>query len=173
MADRWRGRAAGLAAGLLLAAAFGLALTAAADRSAEDRRLAVTDAHGAVLASLPLPGDGRFTLHYRNSLYRSTAEERFAVTPERQLALEQLAADELAVLDEYYGALETQRAAGGDTRQYVGRPALRVVLDELTIAATDRGRRTLDVPGHPPLELWRLVTDSDPSVTLRVEGAVP
>jgi hypothetical protein len=172
MPDRWRGRAAGLAAGVLLTGAFGLLLPATTAGPAEER-LVLTDATGARLAAVPLPPDGRFTLRYRNSLYRSTAEERFGVSPTGELVLQELAADELAVLDEYYVAVDTVPAPRGDSRQYVGRPALGVVLDELTLAATDRGRRTLLVEDRSAVDLWRFVTDTEPSVTLRVERGAP
>jgi hypothetical protein len=169
MPDRWRGRAAGLAGGLLVAAAFSVGLTTG-DGPTTGLRLLLTDADGGRLAAVELPADGRFTLRYRNSLYDSTAEERFRVS-DGKLFLEELAADELAVLDEYHAALDTRPAPSGDPRGHVGRPALRVVLDELTVAATDRGRRTLLVHGGAALQLWHLVDDGDPSVTLRVEGA--
>ena len=166
---RWRGRAAGLAAALLVVGAFALLLTADGQAAAPALRLVLTDGDGRRLAAVELPADGRFTLRYRNSLYDSIAEERFSVNADGELVLEQLAADEPAVLAEYYAALDTRRAASGDARRHVGRPALAVVLEELTLAATDRGRRTLLVDGQAPVQLWRFVHDAHPSVTLRVE----
>jgi len=175
MRDRWRGRAAGPAAGLLLLAVGALVATGvAASRPPNVQpRLVVIASDGTRLAEMPLRGEGRLTLRYRNSVYRSLAEERFVITSSGELSLEGLAADELAVLDEYYGALDTVPAPAGDARRYVGAPAYAVVLDELTLAATDLGQRTLLLPGERPLELWQLVTDADPSVTLRVERAGP
>jgi hypothetical protein len=158
-------------AGVLLASAVALATGPAEEREG-DPRLVLSDSAGARLAELALEREA-ITLRYRNSVYRSLAEERFVVTPAGELRLVELAADELAVLDEYYRALDPVAASAGDPRRYVGRPAREVVLDELTLAATDLGQRTLLVPGTPPLALWRLVSDADPSVTLRIGRAGP
>jgi hypothetical protein len=48
-------------------------------------------------------------------------------------------------------------------------PTEPVVLEALSIAATDLGERTVHVPGKPPLELWRLVEDKHPFVVLDIE----
>ena len=158
--DRWRGRhAAGLA---LLVAATLSASTATA--TAETSRLVVM-VDGARVASLALPADGRFALRYRNSVYRSLAEERFVANGGR-MRLVELAADELAVLDEYYAA--TAITEDETTRAFRGGPAYPLSLTSLTVAATDLGARTLLV-GDAELALYRLVDDTSPMVILVVE----
>jgi hypothetical protein len=132
--------------------------------------LAVRDASGTVLAGIPLP-DASFTLRYRNSVYESLAEERFVVEGDRML-LRELAADERAVLEEYYSIDGAARPGGpADARPWTARPADHVSLRELAIAATDLGQRALLVEGSPPLDLWRLVEDRRPTVVLGVEPA--
>jgi hypothetical protein len=115
-----------------------------------------------VIARVALPESGEFALRYRNSLYRSIAEERFNVTDDGRIMLTALAADELAVLEEYYAIDEPAIEAGGGARQWVAPPAQTVELRSLRVAA-------LLVKGHPPMELWRFVDDADPSVLLEVE----
>ena len=44
----------------------------------------------------------RFAVSYRNSIYGTMAEERYAVLPDRRYRLVEIAADQLAVLEEYY-----------------------------------------------------------------------
>jgi hypothetical protein len=132
--------------------------------------LTVRDGDGAVLARIPLPADQGFTLRYRNSLYGTLAEERFVVAEHGQMRLVELAADQLAVLEEYYAVTHATRAPRGSRRAWVAGPATAVELDELSIAATDLGERTLLVAGRSPLPLWQLVED-DPTVVLQVEGA--
>ena len=56
---------------------------------------------GGVLASMPLAG-ARFAVSYRNSIYGTMAEERYAVLPDGRYRLVEIAADQLAVLEEYY-----------------------------------------------------------------------
>ena len=149
------------------AAAAGLA----AEEDAAARLIVVRDQDGDVLASMPLRGE-RFAVSYRNSLYGTMAEERYRVLPDRRYRLVEIAADQLAVLEEYYAVPGAPRpAAEPDRREWVappdpGRPA---VLDALSIAATDLGERTVHVPGEPPLELWRLVEDEHPFVVLHIE----
>lgn len=157
--DRWRGRrTAGLALLTLLL------LTASTATAAERPARIVVLVEGEAVASLLLPEDGRFALRYRNSVYRSTAEERF-VADGGMLRLVELATDELAVLDEYYTA--TRITADRAGRAYRGGPAYPLAVPSLTVAATDRGERTL-VVGGAELALWRLVDDAAPSVTLVV-----
>src|SRR5918992_3605763 len=96
MPNRWRGRIAGLA---ILAALGPLTLTAGAAHA--DPILVVRGPDDRVLAELRLP-DRTFSLRYRNSLYRSLAEEHFVVDDAGRIGLAGLAADELAVLEEYY-----------------------------------------------------------------------
>lgn len=159
--DRWRGRRT---AGLALLTLLLLTASSAAAAIRPARIVVIVDAHA--VASLPLPADGHVALRYRNSVYRSIAEERF-VADGGMLRLVELAADELAVLDEYYSA--THIAADGDGRAFRGSPAYPLAVPSLTIAATDLGERTLIV-GDAELALWRLVDDAAPSVTLRVES---
>jgi hypothetical protein len=126
---------------------------------------------GEVLASLPLHG-GHFAVSYRNSIYGTLAEERYAVLPDGRFRLAEIAADQLAVLEEYYAVPGApRRAAPPDRRQWAvpPDPERPTVLGTLSVAATDLGERTLHVPGEPPLELWRLVGDADPFVVLEIE----
>ena len=163
MIRRWRGRSAGL---VILAL---LLLPSASAAEGPEAVLVVRGPDGSILASLPLADNG-FTLRYRNSLYRSTAEETFSVGPEGMIELRSLAADELAVLEEYYAIDEPARASPLGARAWTAEPARPVVLASLNVAATDLGRRTLLVDCQPPLELWRLVRDESPSVHLAVAG---
>jgi hypothetical protein len=126
---------------------------------------------GDMLASLPLRGE-RFAVSYRNSIYGTLAEERYGILPDGRYRLIEIAADQLAVLEEYYAVPGApRRAADPDRREWVappdpGRP---VVFEALSMAATDLGERTVHVPGEPPLELWRLVEDRHPFVALHIE----
>ena len=161
MPTRWRGRIAGL---VILATLGPLTLTAAAARA--DPTLVVRGPDDSVLAELRLP-DGSFTLRYRNSLYRSLAEEHFVVDAAGRIELVGLAADELAVLEEYYAIdRPAWRAAGDAARSWRADPAREVTIDTLIVAGTDLGQRTLLVDGAAPLALWRLVEDGSPSVEL-------
>jgi hypothetical protein len=128
----------------------------------------VRDGGGAVLTRVPLPGDS-FAVSYRNSLYGTVAEERYRVQDGGRFGLVELAADQLAVLEEYYAVPGPVHAApGGDRRSWVAEPADHPVFPELAIAATALGERTLHVPGHPPVALAPLVT-GDVTVVLDVE----
>jgi hypothetical protein len=166
MTDRWRGRAGGLAIPVLLAATA-LMVALPGVRGADGPVLLVRLPDDRVVAEVPLPY-GEFALRYRNSLYRSTAEERFAIDTQGRLVLVGLAADELAVLEEYYAIAEPAERTPGDSCAWRAVPGNDVMLGELIVAATDLGRRTLLVDGRRPLELWRLVDDGSPSVTLEV-----
>jgi hypothetical protein len=163
--DRWRGRAGGLTI-----VAFGLALLgAAATVVGSGPALVVRGPDGSTLARVELPADGSFALRYRNSLYGSLVEERF-VTVDGRMRLARLAADELAVLEEYYAIdRPAQRGPAAGTRAWEAEPALAVEEDAILIAASDIGERTLLVDGAPALELWRLVEDAAPSVRLEVD----
>ena len=126
---------------------------------------------GDVLATAPLPGN-RFAVSYRNSIYGTLAEERYLVLPDGRYRLVEIAADQLAVLEEYYAVPGApRRAAKPDRREWVAPPdpARPVIFEGLSIAATDLGERTLHVPGEPQLELWRLVEDGNPFVALDIE----
>lgn len=135
-----------------------------------DVSISITD-DGGELVSVPLTGTG-FSVSYRNSLYGTVAEERYTLGPDGTFVLDQIAADQLAVLEEYYAVPGVPSAAGdGDRRAWVVEPdpARPAVFEELSIAATDLGRRTLHVQGAPPLELWSLVDDDDPFVQLHLK----
>src|SRR5688500_19017444 len=149
MPNRWRGRIAGLA---ILAALGPLTLTAGATDA--DPTLVVRGPDDGVLAEVRLP-DGAFTLRYRNSVYRSLAEEHYIVDALGRIELVGLAADELAVLEEYY-AIESPawRAGHGADRVWRADPARRVTIESLIVAGTDLGQRTLLVGGEVPLALW-------------------
>ena len=123
------------------------------------------------LASVPLTGTG-FSVSYRNSLYGTRAEERYTLGPDGTFVLDQIAADQLAVLEEYYAVPGVPSAAAeSDRREWVVEPdpARPAVFEELSIAATDLGQRTLHVDGAPPLELWSLVDDNNPFVELHLK----
>jgi hypothetical protein len=154
-----------------LAVGAGAVGTARSGETGRDRRaVVVTDAGGDVLARVALPAD-RFAVRYRNSLYGTLAEERYTVASGR-FTLHELAADQLAVLEEYYAVPGPPRPAPeGDRRAFVAapHPERSPTFDELSIAATDLGERTLLVPGSDPVELWRLV-DDEPTVVLQVDG---
>ena len=124
-----------------------------------------------VLARVPLAGD-TFAVGYRNSLYGTFAEERYTVGVDGTYRLEQIAADQLAVLEEYYAVPDPPVAAGdGDRRAWVvpANPARPAEFTRLSLAATNLGQRTLYVPGAPPLALWTLVGDTNPFIVLNLE----
>lgn len=158
-----------------VAAALGLVLVGLAGAcgagpgdAAAVRAVTVREAGGTVLAQVPLPA-GVFAVSYRNSLYGTLAEERYRVHADGRFGLVELAADQLAVLEEYYGVPGPVHAAPtGDRRSWVARPARAPVFTALSIAATELGERTLHVPGHEPVALPPL-TSSGPIVVLDVE----
>ena len=145
----------------------------AAEANEAVRTLVIRGHDGDVLARLPLDA-GSFAVSYRNSLYGTVAEERYAVLPDGRYRLVEIAADQLAVLEEYYSLPDAPRpAAASDRRRWVARPDPErpVVVGELSIAATDLGQRTVHVAGEAPVELWRLVEDENPVVVLHIEEA--
>ena len=172
MPARWT-----LAAVVLALVAAGGAGALAAERrfvASDPAQLAlvVTSAEGDVLSRIPLR-DERFVVSYRNSIYGTLAEERYVVEPDGRFRLVQLAADQLAVLEEYYAvAGAPRRSSPDDRRVFVVEPDpdRAPVFRNLSIAATDLGERTLLVAGSAPVELWRLVGD-DPTTVLHVEEA--
>ncbi|MGI8658200.1 MAG: hypothetical protein ACR2K4_05435 [Candidatus Limnocylindria bacterium] len=166
MQAQWRGRIAVLAIGLAIIAILGMAGATGLGRSGP--ALLISRPDGALLARVPLPPDGSFSLRYRNSLYGSLAEERFVIGDAGRLDLVELQADELAVLEEYYAIDEA--AVPSDGRSWAAPPAHRPTIHRLRVAATDLGERTLLVAGREPLELWRLVDDAEPSVILELDG---
>lgn len=165
MTDRWRGRRlAGLATVVLAAAALSGSVAAS---TAAPRWVVVRDAAGVELARAALPPDGAFSLRYRNSLYGSIAEERFRAAGDH-LDLVGLAAEELAVLEEYYGAVgATRTRAGLPWRIAVERPSVPL---PLRVQATALGERTLLTSGDP-IGLWQLVAGHPSTlVVLTIEG---
>lgn len=136
----------------------------------------VRDGDGALLTQVPLAARS-FAVSYRNSVYGTLAEERYRVEPGGRFGLVELAADQLAVLEEYYAVPGPVRAApDGDRRNWVAQPGDRPVFTDLSIAATTLGERTLLVPGHPPVPLAPLVATNvatnvtaDVTVVLDVE----
>lgn len=166
MLNGWRGRAIGLAivAGLLAGSAPERAAGVAEPPPAW--QLVVRDADGEPVLDLLLP-DGRFALRYRNSVYGTPAEEHFVIVDGR-IVLDELRADDPAVLAEYYAVAERPRPFGNAWR---ARPAAALRIGALTVAATDHGERTLVIRGHPPMPLWPLVGDGPPGLTLTVRPA--
>jgi hypothetical protein len=126
---------------------------------------------GDLIARVPLSGD-TFAVGYRNSVYTTLAEERYRVLSDGRFELIELAAEQTAVLEEYYAVPGPPRAAGpGDRLPYVvdPDPSRPAVFDDLRIAATDLGERTLFVPGHAPVPIWERVVTDDPTVILDIE----
>jgi hypothetical protein len=155
------------AAGLCLAAV--LAALAAGE---EDKPAVVArDEGGRELVRFALPRDGRFALAYRNSVYGVAAEERFAARGDESFALVELAADRVAVLEEYYG-VDGRPVASGEGERSAPRYRYRVrsppEFRELRVFATELGQRTL-VVGSTRAELSRLVPDGD-VVVIAVES---
>jgi hypothetical protein len=160
-------RMTGLAAAVLLTVAAAGALTTARDDDA--RWVVVRDASGAELARTALPPSQEFALRYRNSVYGSLAEERFAVMGDH-VRLVELGADERAVLEEYYAAAGSVRGATGGRAWSVAveRPLIAM---PLRVQATALGQRML-LTEIGEVSLWRLVAGRDDTlVVLSVEGS--
>lgn len=148
-----------------------VAATTAGLAGDDGRAVVVRTPDGEVVASVPLTGD-RFAVSYRNSVYTTLAEERYRVLSDGRFELVELAADQVAVLEEYYAVPGAPRPAPpGDRRHHVAEPdpARPAVFDVLNIAATDLGERTLHTPGTDPVPIWRLLTREDPTVLLEIE----
>jgi hypothetical protein len=127
---------------------------------AQGPTVTVRDSGGALLTQVPLPA-GAFAVSYRNSVYGTVAEERYRVQDGGRFGLVELAADQLAVLEEYYAVPGPAREAPDfDRRHWLAEPGTRPVFSDLSSAATARGERTLHVPGHPPVPLAPLVDSS-------------
>lgn len=172
--DRWRGRG-GPATAAIFAAAVILAVGVVGARPelaalGEPRRalqLVVRATDESVLLSVALP-DYRFALRYRNSVYGSVAEERFTINGQGQMVLVEVAADDPAVLDEYYQAGRPTATVEGDARPWRAVPAAPLLLDQLPLAATPHGRRTLIVDDEA-FPLWPLAEGGAPTLLLRAE----
>jgi hypothetical protein len=106
------------------------------------------DHGGGVVARAALPGDGRFALAYRHSVYRAPAEERF-IARDGGFVLDSIASPNAAVLDYY--ELEGQRTREGGW--WVLRPEHQARFETMPLAATRRGQRTL-VAGGSRLPLY-------------------
>jgi hypothetical protein len=150
---------------LVIALACGVIAGSAA--AAPQQRIVVTDDDGRVLARLTLGERRAFSLRYRNSLYGTLAEERFTVDGQR-FRLDELAAEQLAVLEEYYAVSEAPVLV---TDWWSAPPAYELELERLTVAATDLGERTILVEGQAAVPLWKLAADSKPFVHLELERA--
>ena len=166
---RWLAAVVLVGAAVLVGA--GAAAPTAALAGGDARAVVVRTPDGDVLARVPLTGD-RFAVGYRNSVYTTLAEERYRVLPDGRFELVELAADQVAVLEEYYAVPGAPRPAPpGDRRAHVAEPdpARPAVFDVQNIAATDLGERTLHTPGTDPVPIWRLLTREDPTVLLEIE----
>ncbi|MHA6628398.1 hypothetical protein ACU61A_23420 [Pseudonocardia sichuanensis] len=153
----------------LVAVAVAVTGLLAAGCAAPGPAVTVRDTGGALLTRVPVPA-GTFAVSYRNSLYGTLAEERYQVQDDGGFRLVELAADQLAVLEEYYAVPGPVDAApDGDRRSWVARPSQHPVFGDLSIAATALGERTLHVPGHPPVPLPPLTGASGVTVVLDVE----
>lgn len=169
---RWDRRVGLAAAALVAVGGFVGALgPPSGGASGDAAAVVVSDGGGDVVAEVPLAGD-RFAVRYRNSIYGTLAEERYRVDDDGHFTLVALAADQLAVLEEYYAVPAATAAPEDDRRSFLAEPApgRAPTFTALSIAATRLGERTLLVPGRAPLALWQLV-DDDPTIVLRIEEA--
>lgn len=161
-------RAVAALAALVSVTGFALVGCGAAVADAGERSVTVREPDGTLLAHVPLPGGG-FALSYRNSVYGTLAEERYRTAPDGTFRVVTLAAEQLAVLEEYYAVPgPARRASEPGAPAWLAEPGSSTVLDELAVAATELGERTLHVPGSPPVPLPPLVT-TDPTVVLDIE----
>jgi hypothetical protein len=171
-ARRTRGRRLLVVAALgVLALAGGIWALVIAGGGDRGQAVTVRTADGELLARVPLEGD-TFAVGYRNSVYGTLAEERYRVYEDGRFELIELAAEQVAVLEEYYAVPDAPRPAPpGDRLAYVVEPdpARPAIFAELNIAATDLGERTLWVPGHPPVPVWQRVVSENPTVLLHIE----
>ncbi|WP_243737839.1 hypothetical protein [Blastococcus xanthinilyticus] len=157
--------------GVLAVLAVAGGVVAVATAGGEEQAVTVRTPDGGLIAQVPLDGD-TFAVGYRNSIYTTLAEERYRVLADGRFELVEIAAEQVAVLEEYYAVPGAPQPAPPEDRlDFVvepdpGRPA---VFEELNIAATDLGERTLYVPGSEPVPIWELVVTDDPSVILDIE----
>ena len=153
-----------------MATAAGLT-AAVATADGGEQAVTVRTPGGDLVARVTLDGNS-FAVGYRNSVYRTLAEERYRLLPDGRFELVELAAEQVAVLEEYYAVPGAPRPAPpGDRLDYVAEPdpSRPAVFRELNIAATDLGERTLFVPGSEPVLLWQRVVSEDPTVILDIE----
>lgn len=172
MPARWWGRAIGPTIVTLLIAGSTASATGAGTAGTAPWELVGRTADGAVSLRVPLP-DGRFTLEYRNSLYRSPAAEHFAVTDEGQLSLVALGATDPAILQEYYQTTGSpRRVVGGSGAGWWQAPAAAPLeLASLTVVASSHGERTLVIGNETRIALWRMVGPGDLEITLEAHRA--
>jgi hypothetical protein len=114
-------------------------------------------ADGDAVAELRLPASGTFALEYRHSYYRQPARETFRAT-EDGFVLVAVSSPSEAVLD-YYEMEGTRTRAGGT---WTLRPERAPRFDDMALAATEVGRRTLVAGGE------RVPLYGGPSVHLRL-----
>ena len=156
---------------VLAAIAVAAGVVAVATSGEGEQAVTVRRPDGELIARVPLDGD-TFAVGYRNSIYRTLAEERYRVLPGGRFELVELAAEQVAVLEEYYAVPGAPRPAPpGDRLEFVvdPDPSRPAVFEDLRIAATDLGERTLFVPGSAPIPIWQRVVTEDPSVILDIE----
>jgi hypothetical protein len=168
---RWSAPGTGVVVLAVVVAVLLAAVTVAAGMIGRDGPSAVTvrAPGGHLIARVELRGD-TFAVGYRNSVYTTLAEERYRVLPDGRFELVELAAEQIAVLEEYYAVPGAPRPAPADDRlNFVADPARPAVFDDLRIAATDLGERTLFVTGHAPVLIWERVVTDDPTVILDIE----
>lgn len=172
MPARWWGRAIGPTIVTLLMAGSTASAAGAGTAGTAPWDLVGRTADGAVSLRVPLP-DGRFTLEYRNSLYRSPAAEHFAVTDDGRLSLVALGATDAAILQEYYVVNESPRraTAGAWAGWWQAPAAAPLELASLTVAASSHGERTLVVGNGTRIPLWHVVGPGDLGITLEARRA--
>jgi len=125
-----------------------LCLGGAVRASSDAPRVVVTDAAGAVVATVPLERGG-FSLTYRHSVYEVAVFEDFEVGEDGAFWMATVRSEREAVLD-YYGLEGSRARDGSGWRLDVAEP---VSFRELPLAATSKGRRTL-VGGGVEVALW-------------------
>jgi hypothetical protein len=167
---RWSGPGTGVVVLAVVAVVLAAGTVAAlVDGGDGPSAVTVRAPDGHLIARVELRGD-TFAVGYRNSVYTTLAEERYRVLPDGRFELVELAAEQIAVLEEYYAVPGAPRPApAGDRLDFVADPARPAVFDDLRIAATDLGERTLFVTGHAPVLIWERVVTDDPTVILDIE----
>jgi hypothetical protein len=134
-------------AAVLTALCLGGAMAAVAAAS-DPPRVVVTDAAGAVVASVPLDRGG-FALTYRHSVYGVAVSEEFEVGEDGAFRMAAVRSELEAVLD-YYGLEGARHREGPSWALDVAGGAW---FRQLPLAATSTGRRTL-VGREAEVALW-------------------